>query len=154
VRSIGQAGVSDHDSPATSTSFRLNAPRLLVVDDNVLNVELVKFVIGAEACTIESAPDAAQALLRIHSFHPDLILMDIQMPGMNGLELTRRIKADPATRDIVVLAFTAYAMKGDEEKMREAGCDGYVSKPINVETFSREVLSYLGPRGRPVAVPA
>lgn len=121
----------------------MSVPRLLVVDDNVLNVELVKFVIGTENCAIESAPDAAQALLRIQASRPDLILMDIQMPGMNGLDLTRHIKADPSTRDIVVLAFTAYAMKGDEAKMREAGCDGYVSKPIDVETFSREVLSYL-----------
>jgi len=126
----------------------MSLPRLLVVDDNVLNVELVKFVIGTGACVVESAPDAAQALLRIHSFHPDLILMDIQMPGMNGLELTRRIKADPAIRHIVVLAFTAYAMKGDEEKMLEAGCDGYVSKPIDIGTFAGDVLSYL-PARRP-----
>jgi CheY-like chemotaxis protein len=126
-----------------------NTPRLLVVDDNVLNVELVKFVIGTGACLIESAPDAARAINCIRSFRPDLILMDIQMPGMNGLELTRRIKADPATRHIVVLAFTAYAMKGDEVKMREAGCDGYVSKPIDLESFSREVLSYLGSGRRP-----
>jgi len=131
----------------------LNAPRVLVVDDNVLNIELVKFVIGNEACLIESAPDAAQAMLSIQAFRPDLILTDIQMPGMNGLELTRRIKADPATRHIVVLAFTAYAMKGDEDRMREAGCDGYVSKPIDVETFSREVLSYLGAERRPAGHP-
>ena len=119
------------------------AKRVLVVDDNVLNVELVKFVVGTEACLIESAPNAAQALLRIESFQPDLILMDIQMPGMNGLELTRRIKADAATRHIVVLAFTAYAMKGDEDRMRDAGCDGYISKPIDVETFAGEVLAYI-----------
>lgn len=122
---------------------RLTIPRILVVDDNVLNVELVKFVIGADGCLIESAPDAAEALLRIQSFHPDLILMDIQMPGMNGLELTRRIKSDAMTRHIVVLAFTAYAMQGDEQKMRDAGCDGYVSKPIDVGTFARQVLSHL-----------
>jgi CheY-like chemotaxis protein len=119
-----------------------------VVDDNVLNIELVKFVIGSQA-SVDSAPNAAEAVLRIAASRPDLILMDIQMPGMSGLELMRRLKADPATRDIVVLAFTAYAMTGDEDKMREAGCDGCVSKPIDVETFSRDVLSYLAAGRRP-----
>ena len=75
---------------------------------------------------------------------PDVILMDIQMPGMDGLELTRRLKAAPDTRDIIVIAFTAYAMLGDEAKMRAAGCDGYLSKPIQVATFAEEVGKYVG----------
>jgi CheY-like chemotaxis protein len=120
-----------------------STPRILVVDDNVLNVELVKFVMGTEACQIDVAPNADAALRLIASFHPHLILMDIQMPGMNGLDLTRRIKGDPATRHIVIIAFTAYAMKGDEEKMRAAGCDGYMTKPIEVGTFARQVLDHL-----------
>lgn len=120
-------------------------PRVLIVDDNIMNVELVKFVIGTASCLVESVPDAVQALMRIDKFQPDLILMDIQMPGMDGLELTRKIKADPLTRHIVVVAFTAYAMKGDEAKMRAAGCDAYISKPIDVATFGKTVLSYISP---------
>lgn len=123
----------------------LYLPRVLVIDDNVLNVELVKFVMGTRTCTVEAAPDAEQALPFIRAFRPDLILMDIQMPGIDGLELTRMIKADVASRHIVVLAFTAYAMKGDEARMRAAGCDGYISKPIEVGTFAAEVLAHLRP---------
>jgi len=77
------------------------------------------------------------------AFEPDLILMDIQMPGMDGLELTRLLKADARTRPIVIVAFTAYAMKGDEAKFRAAGCDGYLSKPIDVATFAEQVRAYL-----------
>ncbi len=128
--------------PSAATQLR---PRVLVVDDNVLNVELVKFVMGTRSCVVEAAPDAATALQVIESFRPDLILMDIQMPGINGLELTRIIKADPATRHTVILAFTAYAMKGDEERIRAAGCDGYISKPIEVDTFAARVLAHLAP---------
>ncbi len=80
--------------------------------------------------------------MRIEQGLPDLILMDIQMPGMNGLELTRLVKADPRYRHIVVIAFTAYSMKGDEMRMRAAGCDGYITKPIEVATFSQLVFSH------------
>jgi two-component system cell cycle response regulator DivK len=120
-------------------------PRVLVVDDNVLNIELVKYVMGTGHCRVEAAPDAERARSLIAAFEPHLILMDIQLPGMNGLELTRLIKADPATHDIIVLAFTAYAMQGDEAKMRAAGCDGYITKPIQVATFAADVLAFLGP---------
>lgn len=117
--------------------------RILIVDDNVLNVELVTFVLGSISCAVTSAPNARAALQEIVRFAPDLILMDIQMPGVDGLELTRHIKADPEMRHIVVIAFTAYAMQGDDAKMRAAGCDGYIAKPIDVATFARDVLSYL-----------
>jgi CheY-like chemotaxis protein len=118
------------------------APRVLVVDDHPMNVDLVSFLLDADGIDHQVAADASQALARLGAFRPDLILMDVQLPGMDGLELTRRLKADPATRDIVVVAFTAYAMKGDEAKMREAGCDGYVSKPIDVATFAGRVRAY------------
>ena len=119
------------------------APRVLVVDDNALNVELVRFVLGAAGFDVASAADAAQALVVLPSFDPALVLMDIQMPGMDGIELTRRMKADAATRHIVVVAFTAYAMKGDEARLRADGCDGYLSKPIDVKTFAAQVRSLL-----------
>ena len=118
------------------------APRVLVVDDHPMNVDLVSFLLDADGIAYEVATDADQALARLDAFRPDLILMDIQLPGMDGLELTRRLKAGPGTRGIVVVAFTAYAMKGDEAKMREAGCDGYVSKPIDIATFAARVRSY------------
>jgi CheY-like chemotaxis protein len=128
-----------------SAQVEFDLPRVLVVDDNVLTIELVKYVMGTDHCRVEAAPDADSALSLIAAFVPDLILMDIQMPGMNGLDLTRLIKADPATHDIIVLAFTAYAMPGDDAAMRAAGCDGYIAKPIQVATFAADVLAFLGP---------
>ncbi len=120
----------------------MTSPRILVVDDNAINIELVTFLLTSNGLVVESAANAAQAVERVGVFQPDLILMDVQLPGMDGLSLTRQIKADPATRHIVVVAFTAYAMKGDEAKMRAAGCDGYLSKPIDVATFAASVRAY------------
>jgi CheY-like chemotaxis protein len=119
------------------------APRVLVVDDNPLNIELARAVLAADGFEVDAAADAAEVALRIRAFRPALVLMDIQLPGVDGLTLTRQIKADPATRDIVVLAFTAYAMKGDELKMLQAGCDGYLSKPIDVGSFAAAVRARL-----------
>jgi len=121
----------------------VSTPRVLIVDDNALNVELVTYVLGADDFEVESAADASEALARIAAAAPDLILMDIQMPDIDGLELTRPLKADLTTRHIVVVAFTAYAMKGDETRMRAAGCDGYLSKPIDVATFAAKVRAHL-----------
>ena|SRR5450631_2319554 len=123
----------------------MTAARVLIVDDNALNVQLASFVLTQAAFETESAADAQEALKLIPVFRPDLILMDIQMPGMDGLALTRMLKADPVTRDIVMVAFTAYAMKGDEVKFRAAGCDGYLRKPIEVLHFADEVRACLGP---------
>ncbi len=115
------------------------APHVLVVDDNPVNLELASFVLATDGWCVSTASDAAEALLSIAHCLPDLILMDIQLPGMDGLTLTRRIKADPALRHITVVAFTAYAMKGDEAIMRAAGCDGYLAKPIEVARFAAQV---------------
>ena len=125
----------------------MSTPRVLIVDDNALNVELVTYVLGADDFEVESAADASEALARIAAEAPDLILMDIQMPDIDGLELTRRLKADLTTRHIVVVAFTAYAMKGDEARTRAAGCDGYLSEPIDVATFAAKVRAHLGAGG-------
>ena len=121
----------------------MSEPRVLIVDDNAMNVELVMFVLGAAAFEVESAANARQAIRQITAFRPDLILKDVQMPDIDGIELTRQIKADPATRDITVVAFTAYAMKGDEARMRAAGCDGYISKPIDVTKFAAQIRACL-----------
>jgi two-component system cell cycle response regulator DivK len=113
----------------------MSPTRVLVVDDHPLNVELVTFLLEAADMVVDTASDASGALLRIPAFKPDVILMDIQLPGMDGLALTQVLKADAATAHIVIVAFTAYAMKGDEARMRQAGCDGYIAKPIDVASF-------------------
>jgi CheY-like chemotaxis protein len=119
---------------------------ILIVDDNPANLKLARVVLSAEGYDVRTAGDAEEALNALQSFHPRLILMDLQMPGMDGFELTRRLKADPATRGIVILALTAYAMKGDEERAREAGCDGYVAKPIDTRSLPGVVAGHLGER--------
>ena len=123
----------------------MSAPRVLVVDDNSANIELVGYVLRADGFEVEAARDAAQAAARIGTFGSDLILMDVQLPGMDGLDLTRQLKADPGTRNIVVVAFTSHAMKGDEARIRAAGCDGYLAKPIDVTSFAQKVRGCLPP---------
>jgi two-component system cell cycle response regulator DivK len=117
---------------------------ILVVDDNPLNMKLVRVLLTSEGYQVRTAADAAEALAVLSECHPRLILMDIQLPGIDGLELTRRLKADPSTRDITIVGLTAYAMKGDEERIRAAGCDGYIPKPIDTRTLPGFIKAYLG----------
>lgn len=124
----------------------MSALRVLVVDDHLATVELTSFVLVAAGFVVESTTDATNALFLISNFDPDLIMMDIQMPGIDGLELTRQLKAEPSMRHIVVVAFTAFAMKGDEARMRAAGCDGYIAKPFDVTSFAATVRSYIAAR--------
>ena len=121
----------------------MRAYKILIVDDNAMNVELMSFVLEDDAFIVESAFDAKEALAKIDSFAPDLILMDMHLPGMDGLQLTRFIKSNLSLRHIVIIAFTASAMKGDEAKMLNAGCDGYLSKPIDVDTIAATILTFL-----------
>lgn len=116
---------------------------ILVVDDNETNARLVSYLLTAQGFEIRTAASAQEALQTLEGFHPRLILMDLQLPGMDGLSLTRQLKAAPATRDILIVALTAYAMKGDEEKAREAGCDGYITKPIDTRTLPATLAGYL-----------
>jgi CheY-like chemotaxis protein len=116
---------------------------ILVVDDNLANAKLVAYLLKTRGYEIRTAATAKEALQVLESFRPRLILMDLQLPGMDGLTLTRQLKADPTTRDIVIVALTAYAMKGDEEKARDAGCEGYITKPIDTRTLPAVVASYL-----------
>jgi CheY-like chemotaxis protein len=116
---------------------------ILIVDDNPANLKLARLLLVAEGHDARTVPDAEQAMKLLETFVPKLILMDIQLPGMDGLELTRRLKASPATKGIVVVALTAYAMRGDEEKARAAGCDGYIAKPIDVNTLPQMVAKYI-----------
>jgi two-component system cell cycle response regulator DivK len=121
---------------------------VLIVDDNAANLKLARILLQGEGYEVRTAVDAEDAVRLLATYRPRLILMDIQLPGMDGLELTRRLKADVATRDIVILALTAYAMKGDDERARAAGCDGYIAKPINVDSLPAEIAKHLiSPRG-------
>ena len=123
-------------------------PRAVVVDDNPINLELATFLLESGGFDVEGVEYSATAIARIQASAPYVVLMDIQMPGVDGLALAARLKADPATAGLVIIACTAYAMKGDEAKMRAAGCDGYISKPLDVATFAASVRSHLGPLTR------
>jgi CheY-like chemotaxis protein len=124
----------------------MEGPSILIIDDNVQNLKLARVVLANEGFDVQTASNAEDALQLLRTVTPRLILMDIQLPGMDGLELTRRLKADPATRAVHVIALTAYAMKGDDEKAFAAGCDGYITKPIDVERLPVVVRSYLAER--------
>lgn len=121
----------------------MRSQQILIVDDNPDNVDLARIVLEAEGCQLRVAEDASHALDVLKTFHPQLILMDVQLPGMDGLELTRRLRAEPMFQDVVIVALTAYAMRSDEESARAAGCDGYISKPIDTRTFGALVRTYL-----------
>jgi two-component system cell cycle response regulator DivK len=116
---------------------------VLVVDDNQANMKLMSFLLGKRGYQVRSASSAKDALEVLRSFSPRLILMDLQMAGVDGFALTRQLKAATATRDIVVIAVTANAMKGDEQRAREAGCDDYVTKPIDTHTLPALVAAHL-----------
>jgi len=116
---------------------------VLVVEDNPLNAKLTRLVLQQDGCRVETAPNAAQALEVLSRFRPRVILMDLQLPGMDGFELTRQIKGDPALSGILVIALTAYAMKGDEQRAFAAGCDGYIPKPIETRTLMGRILACL-----------
>jgi len=117
--------------------------RILIVDDNAVNLKLMRVLLTSEGYTVRTAADAEEALVTLREFAPRLIVMDIQLPGMDGLALTRKLKADPATSGAIILGLTAYAMKGDEQRVLEAGCDGYLAKPIDTRTFPALVARYL-----------
>jgi len=119
------------------------APKtILVIEDNELNLKLVKGLLAIGKFNSLSAPDAETGIHLARMHHPDLILMDIQLPGLDGLSATRMIKSDETLRHIPVVALTSYAMQGDDQKAQAAGCDGYVTKPIDTRTFNKILESY------------
>ena len=117
--------------------------RVLVVEDNPANMTLATFLLQSAGHTVVTAANAEIGLMLARAEQPDLILMDIQLPGMDGLEATGLLKADAATRAIPVVAFTALAMKGDEERIRAAGCDGYIAKPMRYKDFLATVAQHV-----------
>ena len=116
---------------------------VLVVEDNPTNMTLATFLLKSAGHTVLSATDGEAALALARAEQPHLILMDIQLPGMDGLEATAQLKLDDATRRIPVIALTALAMKGDEERILAAGCDGYIAKPMRYQEFLATIAAQL-----------
>ena len=121
----------------------MSAKTILVVEDNALNMKLVKSLLKVGKHDMLEAPDADTGITLARDKKPDLILMDIQLPGMDGLTATQIIKEDPSVKDIPIVAFTSFAMEGDEEKAMEVGCAGYITKPLDTQNFLKTVESYL-----------
>ncbi|MGP1256332.1 MAG: response regulator [Kiloniellales bacterium] len=119
------------------------AKTVLVVEDNDLNMKLFHDLLEAHGYNILQTKDGMEALRLARKHHPDLILMDIQLPEVSGLEVTKWIKEDDTLKSIPVVAVTAFAMKGDEEKIREGGCEAYIAKPISVTNFLQTVERFL-----------
>ncbi|UCH73907.1 MAG: response regulator [Rhodospirillales bacterium] len=120
------------------------AKTILIVEDNELNMKLFRDLLEAQGYDILETRDGMQALELAREERPDLIVMDIQLPQVSGLEVTKWIKADDNLKHIPVVAVTAFAMKGDEEKIREGGCEAYVAKPISVKDFLSTIERFLG----------
>ena len=116
---------------------------ILIIEDNVSNMTLAKFLLETAGHTVLCAVDAEEGLKLASGKLPALILMDIQLPGMDGLQATSVLKAGATTKHIPVIALTALAMNGDEERIRAAGCDGYIGKPLRYQAFLASITSYL-----------
>jgi two-component system, cell cycle response regulator DivK len=117
--------------------------RVLIIEDNAANMSLAVFLLQSAGHTVLSATDAEVGLTLARDEQPDLILMDIQLPGMDGLQAAGLLKQEEATRAIPVIALTALAMKGDEERIRAAGCDGYIAKPMRYQDFLETIAAQL-----------
>jgi len=121
--------------------------RILVVEDNEMNLELVRDLLEAYGYVVIDSGTAEEGIVRAKAEQPQLIFIDINLPGTDGLTATTILKTDPATRHIPVVALTAHAMKGDDERAHTAGCDGYLTKPINTRIFPALVARFLGQQG-------
>ena len=117
--------------------------KVLIIEDNAANMTLATFLLQSAGHSVLSATDAESGLTLARAEQPDLVLMDIQLPGMDGLEATALLKSHESTRDIPVVALTALAMKGDEERIRAAGCDGYIAKPLAYREFLATIAAHL-----------
>jgi len=117
--------------------------KILVVEDNETNLYLIRFILKKNRYEVIEARDGASGVALAVKEKPDLVLMDIQLPGINGLEATKRIRASEAGRDVPIVALTSYVMAGDREKALAAGCTGYIEKPIDPETFMEKIEKYI-----------
>ena len=126
----------------------MDGKKILLVEDNPVNRRLAGFLLRSQGYEVREATTAKEAFDILETEHHDLIVMDIQLPGMDGLEATKKLKEQSYAADIPVLAVTSYAMKGDREKALAAGCAGYVTKPIDKDLFLREVAATLAAKPR------
>ncbi len=117
--------------------------KILIIEDNLLNLELATDLLAANGFVVRSAQTAEEGLRMAGELLPDLVLMDFSLPGMDGLSATKHLKANPATRHLTVVGLTANAMKGDQETALNAGCDGYLTKPIDTRTFVATVTQFI-----------
>lgn len=123
---------------------------ILIVDDNPLNLKLEKRLLELEQYQVLTAKNAEETLKVLEYFHPALVLMDFQLPGLDGVELTKKLRQDPQNRETIILIVTSYDQQGDEEKAKAAGCDGYLHKPIDTQALPGVIASYLRDgKGRP-----
>jgi two-component system cell cycle response regulator DivK len=130
---VGRNGIN---GPMTKT--------VLIVEDNDLNMKLFNDLLEVHGYKTVQSKTGREALEIARERHPDLILMDIQFPKTSGLDVTRSLKGDPALRDIPVVAVSAYTLKGDEDQIREGGCDGFIAKPISVKGFLKTIADFIG----------
>jgi two-component system, cell cycle response regulator DivK len=126
----------------------MDEKKILLVEDNPVNRRLAVFLLRSQGYQVREATSAQEAFDMLEKERADLVVMDIQLPGMDGLAATRKLKEQPATADIPVIAVTSYAMKGDREKALAAGCAGYVTKPIDKNTFIQEVAAHVGDKSK------
>jgi CheY-like chemotaxis protein len=117
--------------------------KVLIIEDNLLNLELATDLLEANGFIVSSAQTAEEGLRMAREILPDLVLMDFGLPGMDGLSATKNLKANPATRHVAVVGLTAHAMKGDEALALNAGCDGYLTKPIDTRTFIATITRFI-----------
>ena len=120
------------------------AKSILIVEDNQTNAQLLKDVLVIKGYEVFIVTNGDDALASMEASKPDLVLMDVQLPGMDGYEVTRKMRDNPETKELPVIAVTAYALKGDKEKAMDAGCDGYMSKPINTRELPKMVENLIG----------
>lgn len=121
---------------------------ILVVEDNLLNLELARAVLERDGHEVLEAHDAGECIAVLSERQPDLILMDIQLPGKDGLQLTRELREHPATRELLIVAMTSHAMVGDDRRALQAGCDGYLTKPIQTRTLATHAVDFVEARRR------
>ena len=135
--------IVNHDASNARTARQMKKT-ILIVEDNELNMKLFHDLLDAYGYQTVQTRNGMEALELARTHHPDLVLMDIQLPEVSGLEVTKWLKDDDELRHIPVIAITAFAMKGDEERIREGGCEAYISKPISVSMFLDTVRQFIG----------
>jgi two-component system, cell cycle response regulator DivK len=143
-RTLAGHATSRHSPQSCKTGNGIVPKTVMIVEDNELNMKLFNDLLRANGYVTLPMRNGYEALDALKEHRPDLIIMDIQLPEISGLEVTKRIKQDEALKAIPVIAVTAFAMKGDEERIRQGGCEGYLSKPISVASFIQTVRSFVG----------